>query len=96
MIVTIEDEEMHRDHFVARAADHAGRPATRYLDAFDNIRRVQRFIKSQALSHGVPIIPNYNFDRSLAAVIDLVMERATERAAASAAAPQGARQGGMR
>jgi hypothetical protein len=27
------------------------------------------------------VIPNYNFDRSLSAVIDLVMERATERAA---------------
>jgi 2-phosphoglycerate kinase len=93
LIVTIEDEEMHRDHFIARAADHAGRPASRYLDAFENIRRVQRYIKSQALSHGVPVIPNYNFDRSIAAVIDLVMERATERAVATAAAP-GARQGG--
>ena len=81
VVVTIEEEETHRDHFVARAADHAGRPARRYLDAFDNIRRVQRYIKSQALSHGVPVIPNYNFDRSLSAVIDLVMERATERAA---------------
>jgi len=57
-----------------------GRPAARYLTGFDNIRRVQRYIKSQALSHGVPIIPNYNFDQSLAAVIDLVMERVTERA----------------
>ena len=34
-------------------------------------------MKSQALSHGVPIIPNYSFDQALAAVIDLVMERAT-------------------
>jgi 2-phosphoglycerate kinase len=62
-----------------RASDHAGRPASRYLDSFDNIRRVQRYIKSQALSHGVPVVPNYNFDRSLSSVIDLVMERATER-----------------
>ena len=27
------------------------------------------------------MIPNYSFDQSIAAVIDLVMERATERAA---------------
>jgi 2-phosphoglycerate kinase len=79
LVVTIEDEDVHRDHFDARAADHAGRPATRYLEHFENIRRVQRYIKTQALSHGVPVIPNYNFDRSIAAVIDLVMERATER-----------------
>ena len=94
LVVTIEDEDVHRDHFVARAADHAGRPATRYLDAFENIRRVQRYIKTQALSHGVPVIPNYNFDRSIAAVIDLVMERAIEhadrtRAAARVATAEG-------
>jgi len=89
VVVTIEDEDVHRDHFVARASDHAGRPATRYLDAFENIRRVQRYIKTQALSHGVPVIPNYNFDRSIAAVIDLVMERATERVGATATTTSG-------
>jgi 2-phosphoglycerate kinase len=81
VVVTVEDEDVHRSHFVARSTDHLGRPATRYLTGFDNIRRVQRYIKSQALSHGVPIIPNYDFDQSLASVIDLVMERVTERAA---------------
>lgn len=81
LILTVEDEDVHRSHFAVRAGDHTGRPAGRYLEAFDNIRRVQRYIRSQALSHGVPVIPNINFDRSLAAVIDLVMERATERTA---------------
>jgi 2-phosphoglycerate kinase len=80
VIVTVDEEDAHRSHFAARAADHAGRSADRYLQQFENIRRVQRYIKGQALSHGVPVIPNFNFDRSLAAIIDLVMERATERA----------------
>jgi 2-phosphoglycerate kinase len=95
VILTVEDEEHHRSHFGARAADRAGRPAGRYLDGFENIRRVQKYIKSQALHHGVPIIGNFSFDRSLAAVIDLVMERATERAAGRR--PHvGAGQGGRR
>ena len=81
VVVTIEEDEVHRSHFAARASEHAGRPAERYLDRFDDIRRVQRYIKSQALSHGVPVIANYSFDRALAAIIDLVMERATERTA---------------
>ena len=81
VVVTIEEEELHRSHFAVRASEHVGRPAERYLDHFDDIRRVQRYIKSQALSHGVPVIANYSFDRALAAVIDLVMERATEHAA---------------
>ena len=74
------EDEIHRSHFALRASEHAGRPAQRYLERFEDIRRVQRYIKSQALSHGVPVIANYSFDRALAAVIDLVMERATERA----------------
>jgi 2-phosphoglycerate kinase len=81
LVITVEDEDMHRSHFIARWVDHEGRPATRYLEGFENIRRIQRFIKSQALSHGVPVVPNYDFDRTLTALIDLVLERATERAA---------------
>jgi 2-phosphoglycerate kinase len=96
VIVTVEDEDTHRSHFAARAADHAGRSAARYLERFDNILRVQRYIKSQALSHGVPVIPNYSFDRTLAAIIDLVMERATERAAGRRARVGTAIEGGSR
>ena len=81
VVVTVEDEDMHRSHFVARWVDHDGRPAIRYLEGFENIRRIQRYIKSQALSHGVPVVPNYDFDRSIAALIDLVMQKATARAA---------------
>jgi 2-phosphoglycerate kinase len=93
VIVTVEDEDVHRTHFLARSADHAGRPATRYLEGFESIRRVQRYIRSQALSHGVTVIPNYNFDHTLAAVIDLVMERVTERAAQARPAMAGAMKG---
>lgn len=88
VIVTVEDEDVHREHFLLRWSDHAGRAAERYLDRMDNIRRVQRYIKSQALSHGVPVIPNYSFDHSLATLIDLVMERVTERAV-QASTPDG-------
>jgi 2-phosphoglycerate kinase len=81
VVLTVEDEDMHRSHFVARGNDVISRPAQRYAEGFENIRRLQRYVKSQALSHGVPIIPNYNFDQAVASVIDLVMEKATERAA---------------
>ncbi len=96
VILTVEEEDTHRSHFAARAADHAGRSADRYMHQFENIRRVQRYIKSQALSHGVPIVANYNFDRSLAAVIDLVMERATERATGYPTRVGSAPEGGTR
>ncbi|HEX9823489.1 MAG TPA: 2-phosphoglycerate kinase [Actinomycetota bacterium] len=87
MVVTVEDEVVHRNHFVARSSDSSARPFNRYLDGFEEIRKVQKYIKSQALSHDWPVIPNYNLDQALSSAIDLVVDRATERAAAGAGTP---------
>ena len=84
LVLTVEDEDGHRSHFTAR--DAATRPARRYTEGFENIRRLQRYVNTQALTHGVPVIPNYSFDQALTAVIDLVMERATARATSARAA----------
>lgn len=81
VVVTVEEEEVHRSHFQARSADSSARPFDRYLSNFDNIRRVQKYIKSQALSHDWPVIASYNLDQTIAAIIDLVVDRATERLA---------------
>src|SRR6266542_4488709 len=81
VVITVEDEEVHRSHFAARGGDVSSRPAERYVRGFDNIRRIQKFTRSRALAHGVPVIPNYSLDQAIAAVVELVIERATERAA---------------
>ncbi len=78
VVITVEDEEVHRSHFVARSMDSSSRPFDRYLKGFENIRKVQKYIKSQALSHGVPVIPNHSLDQALSAVIDLVVEKAID------------------
>ena len=78
VVITVDDEEVHRSHFVARSADWSSRPYERYQRGFPNIRKVQKYIKSQALSHGVPIIPNYSLDQALSRLTDLVVEKATE------------------
>ena len=80
-ILGVDDEGRHLTHFATREDAVGTRPAERYAEGFDNIRKLQRYVKSQALSHGVPMLPNYSFDQSIAAVMDLVMERATLRAA---------------
>jgi 2-phosphoglycerate kinase len=77
LVVTVENEDLHRGHFVARSADSAARPMGRYTENFDNIRKVQKYIKSQALSHDWPVVANYGLDQTIAAIIDLVVERAT-------------------
>ena len=78
VVVTVEEEDLHRSHFAVRSTEPGTRPYERYMAGFQNIRRVQKYIKSQALTHNVPVIPNYSLDQSLSAVIDLVVDRATE------------------
>jgi 2-phosphoglycerate kinase len=78
LVISVDDEDLHRSHFAVRATDGSSRPLERYVQGFPNIRRVQKYIKSQALSHNVPVIPNYSLDQALAGTIDLVVERATE------------------
>jgi 2-phosphoglycerate kinase len=87
VVVTVEDEEVHRSHFTARSADSSARPFHRYMKSFENIRKVQKYIKSQALSHGVPVIPNYSLDQALSAVIELVVEKASEAMRAQSRRP---------
>lgn len=76
IVVSVDDEELHRSHFAARGQDVAARQSERYLDFFENIRKIQKYVKSLALQHGVPIVPSYNLDATLSQVIDLVVNQA--------------------
>ena len=87
VVITVEDEQVHRNHFAARSTDSADRPFDRYLNNFDNIRRVQKYIKSQALAHDWPVVPSYNLDQTMAAVIDLVVDLASRRLAGEMVPP---------
>ncbi|MGH9000625.1 MAG: hypothetical protein ACRDY7_14700 [Acidimicrobiia bacterium] len=92
-IITVDDSEAHRSHFVARSHDSRARPPDRYLEFFDNIRRIQRYLKSLALERDVPIVPSYNLDSTLSAVIELVVSRAME---SIPSAPEGLSTNGSR
>ncbi|MBI4728962.1 MAG: 2-phosphoglycerate kinase [Acidobacteria bacterium] len=95
LVLTVDDEDLHRSHFFVRAHETRSRPVERYLQHFANIRRIQKYVKSLALKHGIPVVPNYNLDATLASVIDLVMTRA-EAAQDRAAAPVRTAGGGKR
>lgn len=78
IVIQVDDEGLHRSHFHVRAHDTRQRPVERYLAHFDNIRKIQKYIKSSALQNGVPIISNFNLDATLRSVIDHVIEQATQ------------------
>jgi 2-phosphoglycerate kinase len=75
-IIAVDDPEAHRSHFLARAHENRHRPSDRYLDFFDNIRTIQRYVKSLALERNVPIVSAYSLDATLSQVIELVVSRA--------------------
>ena len=68
LVITADDAEVHRSHFMLRAHETRSRPSDRYLDFFDNIRKIQRYVKSLALERGVPLVPSYNLDSTLSQV----------------------------
>lgn len=93
MVVTVDDEELHRSHFVIRSHDVRARPGERYLDHFETIRKLQKYVKSLALQHSVPIVPSYNLDATLSQIIDLVVNRAIEAASTDPPSEDGSKRG---
>ena len=79
-VVQVEDEALHRSHFYVRAHETRSRPVERYLAHFPEIRKIQKYIKSLALQHGVPIISNFNLDACIGQVIEHVIDSAVEAA----------------
>jgi len=77
-ILRISDETAHAQHFFAREAG-TQRPVSKYLDRFDQIRRVQDYLVRRAEASGTPVIENENADGATRAVAELVLS-AAERA----------------
>jgi 2-phosphoglycerate kinase len=77
-VLRIEDETAHAQHFFSREVGDS-RPMSKYLDHFDEIRRLQRFIVGRAEREGVAVIENDSAYRATADVAELVLS-AAERA----------------
>ncbi|HWC13326.1 MAG TPA: hypothetical protein VG929_01875 [Actinomycetota bacterium] len=78
LLVTIEDEELHRSHFYLRAREPRGRSGERYLAAFKQIRRIQKYMINSAMMRGVPIVEHDDLDNTLSKIIDQVITKALE------------------
>ncbi|HSC93206.1 MAG TPA: hypothetical protein VLB86_16255 [Gaiellaceae bacterium] len=77
VVVAIEDESLHAEHFSIRDTTTGGeRPLEKYLERLGDIRHLQDFIVEQAEKSGVPVIQNGNIEQAIAAVMELVFERA--------------------
>ena len=76
-VVAIENEETHAGHFWIRDMSSEGvRPLDKYLERIGDIRYLQDFIVERAQVEQVPVIENSDRDRSIAAVMELVLTAA--------------------
>jgi 2-phosphoglycerate kinase len=73
VVVAIEDEDLHRGHFLARGNSQR-RAVERYLGAFGRIRRLQDYIVERAHETGVPVVENSSLDAALVEIMNLVLE----------------------
>ncbi|HEV3473057.1 MAG TPA: hypothetical protein VG408_07640 [Actinomycetota bacterium] len=90
LLITIEDEELHRSHFYLRAREPRGRSGDRYLTAFKKIRRIQKYMTDSALMRSVPIVSHDDLDNTLSKIIDQVVAKALEAVERGAVvAPEG-------
>lgn len=80
MVIMVDDRQIHRSHFVARARDNRGRSRGhgRYLDHFDDIRKIQQYIGALACEHDVPVVPSYSLDATVSRVMELVVSATTD------------------
>ncbi|MGH8885859.1 MAG: hypothetical protein ACRDYX_11930 [Egibacteraceae bacterium] len=77
-VISIDDRQVHRSHFVARAADTRRGGDRRCLNHFDDIRKIQDYVHALALEHGVPVISSHALDATVQRVMELVVSAATD------------------
>ncbi len=79
LVLVLDDIAAHRSHFLGRR-DSTARPSKRYLDYLDEIRRIQDELVRRAQELGVPTVPSYDLDQTVAEVTSLVVDSLTAAA----------------
>ena len=76
-VIAIKSEETHAGHFWIRDLTSDGmRPLDKYLEKLSDIRYLQDYVLERARNDGVPVIDNREREKSIAAVMELVLTAA--------------------
>jgi 2-phosphoglycerate kinase len=73
-VLQIEDPERHAVHFHVRDATSEGiRPVAKYMDSFEDIRRIQAELVGRAERFDVPVIESGDIDQAVTQTMELVL-----------------------
>jgi 2-phosphoglycerate kinase len=86
LVVATLDPEAFASRFAARARIASERRPHRYLENLEAILRIQDYLLELAEQHGVPIVDNVSFDRSVTSIIRHVTETLRKKGDFDAAA----------
>lgn len=79
IIISVNDEETHREHFMRRSFETRGsRPMQRYLEHFDKIRIIQKYIEELAQKNNIRVIENYDLDHTVNEALQLILQDVKE------------------
>jgi 2-phosphoglycerate kinase len=71
LVVAVTDPVLHRSHFLVREQETSGRRVfARYLQGFDEIRKIQGFILESAAAEGTLVVDNVSIDDTVGTVVD--------------------------
>ncbi|MBE0446517.1 MAG: 2-phosphoglycerate kinase [Actinobacteria bacterium] len=75
MIITVDDEDLHRSHFYIRELRTEGlRPFERYRENFELIRKIGKYIEELAEEYCIPVLSSHNLDTTITAVLEEVLD----------------------
>ena len=76
VVLAVDDEQQHRSHFEIREVETEGaRPFSRYIESFENIRKIQDYVLALASEQRVPVFPCYSMDATVTAVLDYTINQ---------------------
>lgn len=78
VLMTTLDEEVHRSHLLSRA-QHSARPAIRYLDHLDTIRRHQNLLLERATEGGHAIVDTSDRESSSRETARVIIDHLEDR-----------------
>ena len=79
MVIKVMDEKLHRSHFYIREVETQGtRPFQRYIEHFEHIRKIQDYISHLANMTGVKTFDSVELDKTVAEVVDYIINAAYE------------------